>query len=466
MSPANPFGYLRFSSFIIISLSFVLACFNELSLAIAFWLIGGLSSIVLQIYFRKAGVIHLDLCFSFFLFIYSISVPLSALIRGDNNSLLSLQLPIILCILAFWSFELGTFIARNKRLNLPIKTGNLSLATLSKFSTLGKSICYFSLLFSLVIIILTTGFSSYFSSGYAGRSLLKREYGPIEIGLYIFCVGYFMELTSLWLDPLKKKLNARFMVVIGIGLLFSVYCAFLGIRRPIFLIAVGSIAGLSLVKRKPHLLTFILFSITALVLFGTFAEYRQLLSSEQGLEFALDFIKSNATWEWLDFSESELGAPFKTLTDYLSLKQRFYNIPGSSYLTAPLYLLPRFLSFGITSPSVVYTNQFFDSNFIAIGGNMGFFPVTEAYLNFGELGIFSVFFLIGFILSTLNKWFQDRGATSPFAIVLFMIFTPWIAFFMRLDFSSCLKGLLYSQLVPFLIPFLAASLLKFRYKRG
>jgi oligosaccharide repeat unit polymerase len=246
--------------------------------------------------------------------------------------------------------------------------------------------------------------------------------------------------------------------------MFIAYVGYLGIRRPIFLLVGGLFATYSVVHFRPKLLTALLIAIPVFLLFSTFSQYRQIISAE-GPVATIEFIRDNASIDWLDVSNSELGAPFRTLYDELPNVDREGHLYGRSYLIAPLYMLPSSINHGATSLSIDYTARYFDPRFIMIGGNMGYFPVTEAYYNFGLPGVVLMFALMAALLGHVNNRFFERWRGSPLAVAFFAVMIPWVAFFMRLDFASFAKSFLYSQFLCFPALYFMAQLFAFEGHR-
>lgn len=404
--------------------------------------------LVVVIRVRNSGPIHLDLIFLLFLFLYSFSVPLSNALVEKQYSQDAVRYAADICILAYLGFSIGLLLdsGRHRTNASLIRIGPAEVERLRKS---GMLVFLLGAIASVAAIVLTTGISTYLSAGYAGRALLKREVGPVELGLYVSIVGLFAVFVSTSLAEKRTQLSKGFLVLLF--LFFFFYISFLGIRRPLFLLGFGLLAGYSLIRHRPSLSVALPIGVVAFAFLSTFAQYRQLISTA-GINETIDFIQANASAEWFDVSNTELGAPFRTLIDHLGVKNHSGDLLlGGSYFESIPYVLPSFINGGMQSLSVEYTNRFFSSDFIAVGGNMGLFPVTEAYLNFGSLGAFVIIFLFGLLLSRSNRWCHRVGRGKSTYIILFMMLVPWTAFFMRLDMASFFKGFFYSQLVPFIL---------------
>lgn len=415
--------------------------------------------ILFAIRVRKSGPVHLDLVFLFFLLIYSFSVPLSNALTEKQYNQDIVRDAADICMLSYLGFAIGLLLdsGHHRRNAILYRFG---WADAERMRKSGMWVFFMGAVASFAAIALTSGLSAYLSAGYAGRALLKREAGPVELGLYISIVGLFAVFAAVNHTGKRSPISKVFVALVF--LFFFFYISFLGIRRPLFLLGLGLLSGISLIRHRPKMIVALPIGLLAFAFLTTFAQYRQLISTA-GINETLLFIQSNASVEWFDVSDTELGAPFRTLMDYLGDdRRRTGMLLGSSYLESILYVFPSFLTGRLESLSVEYTNTFFSSDFISIGGNMGLFPVTEAYLNFGAFGAFVIVLLFGIFLSKVNRWFHGVGRGRASHIILFMMLVPWTAFFMRLDFASFSKGFLYSQLVPYFLIVVLSKLQKSR----
>lgn len=297
-----------------------------------------------------------------------------------------------------------------------------------------------ALFFGLIAMV---GITSYFQAGYAGRALLKQEHGPLELGLYVIQIALVLYIFR---DFLIRRQPS--FLIIALYASYILLILQLGIRRPLLGLLLASFAAWHyLVKRIPFTRV-----VAIAIIFGTmlllFAFVRQPIASE-GFIAGIEHLINNFSWTWFDISRTELGAPFRNLLDILTIvpNQTRY-LYGLSYLQTIENLLPRFLypERSLTL-SQWYTEIFFSKEFVQVGGNMGFFIVSEAYINWDVIGVMIVMFSWGILLKALYVYMKrDRHNTS--ALFLYSISLAWIVFTIRIDFASAFKSFLITAFLP------------------
>ncbi|QMT58809.1 O-antigen polymerase [Legionella sp. PC997] len=368
-------------------------------------------------------------------FFYSMAVPIHHYFYNDYNEN-GVTFVTTMCVVGLLGQIFGYYAIGKPRFKL-IHNGN-------REAFFGFSILLLGIIILIAAIAGTVGFSAYFNAGYAGRALLKREAGPLELGLYYSIIGYLFMVHSWLYQPSRKRLIVGFFLL-SFLLCFVAYVSFLGIRRPSFFMVISFLFIYFLkVKGKVPMLV-ILTSLFCAFLFGIFASFRQVLS-DHGASSALSYVLENFNLAWLDLSASELGAPFRSMLD---VNPWFSNsfLWGSSYLDALVNLLPSSLGKFSESLSVKYTHEFFSPEYIAIGGNMGFFPVAEGYLNFGAVGVFLEFFFVGMLIKYLEN--QAIEKSNVVQVIVYAIMVPWFFFFLRSDLASFSKSFFYSVMPVF-----------------
>lgn len=378
---------------------------------------------------------------------YALSVPVHHALYRDYEHVVVIE-AFTYFLVASASFVLGTWIASLIGVRSRARPTPLTAASLRRYRSVGWIIALIGVTSAVLGIGWTVGFDSYFSAGYAGRALLKREAGPIELGLYHAVLGLVIVAMASLRDPVTRRRMANLVPLVVVSIMFVAYVSFLGIRRPSFLLATSliilyGVAGKG--YRKPVLAVL---AVTVLVFFGVFASFRQVLTNLGATE-ALSFIHERIEPEWFDFSNTELGAPFRVVLTVLTSWSDEPLRLGMSYLSTGLYLLPRWFDAGVTSLSQEYTFRHFSNEFIEIGGNMGFSPVAEAYVNFRIPGIIACFALVGYCISRIQWRALTQG--GPIDLVVYAIAAPWFVFFFRSDFAAFSKALVYSLLVPYVL---------------
>ncbi|WP_257558105.1 O-antigen polysaccharide polymerase Wzy family protein [Sphingobium sp. CFD-2] len=420
-----------------------------LSLAAA--LICGVAALAycyLEISSRKAGIVHVDIAFVLFFTIYSLNLPIFAHISPKDLSLDIVDRGLLICIFCHMGLALGLIFVRFRSVSVSNNGISSSYQLSARQINIASYILFFvGLVGSVVAVMATVGFQAYLGAGYAGRALLKREAGPIEIGLYVCAVSLIAIFSVGLIDGARNR--ARLFLYCA-TVFFVAYVAYLGIRRPMFLLICGLFSAFSIIRFRPKISGACVVVLPLFVILSTFAHYRQVISSD-GVAATIDFIRDNASVEWLDVSDNELGAPFRTLYDEIPfVDKRGFGL-GISYLSSPVYMLPSFINGGVVSLSGEYTDRHFDPRFISIGGNMGYFPATEAFYNFGLSGCLVIFLLMIILLGRINIYAFENWRNNAFGVTIFATIIPWLAFFIRLDFGSFAKSVLYSQAIWFMI---------------
>lgn len=390
---------------------------------------------------------------------YSLAVPIHQVAVRDYDPVM-VRMAFELCTFAVLGMFLG-FLLEYLLASRSVRSAQMSRTNWSSYALIGWIVFGFGMLSAAAAVAMTIGFHAYLTAGYAGRVLLKRAAGPVELGLYYAVVGLLIVVLARAKSHAERpKLTPRrvaiFVLLWGICLVFVAYVSFLGIRRPSFflllsLVMLRGAAGRGFSKLQVGLLA------PLLLIFSLFANFRQVLS-DQGLSATTAFVRQNFSLAWFDLSRSELGAPFRAIMDVLATWQHDPLRLGSTFLAAVPYLLPSSLGVAVTSLSQEYTVRNFSSAFIAIGGNMGFSPVAEAYLNYGEVGVFLYFIVVGFCVAKLQANAFARG--YPFDLLGYAIAAPWFIFWLRTDLASFSKSFVYSIVVPLIFAVCVGALIR------
>ncbi|MBW3654762.1 MAG: oligosaccharide repeat unit polymerase [Gemmatimonadetes bacterium] len=379
---------------------------------------------------------------------YTLPVPLHHLAYRDYQPEI-VQYAFELSMLGAAGLVLGNlaFVLLRRGEAAPAAPASVSAAEWRRYYWAGWAVFVVGVVSALLAVGLTVGFSTYVNAGYAGRSLLKRGAGPIELGLYHAVLGLvFVNLARLRSPELRRR-RVVGLVLLLISLAFVAYVSFLGIRRPSFFLVLSMVLVYGAAGHGFRKARLALVGLPALLLFSIFANFRQVLS-DQGAGAALLYVRNNFSLRWFDLSRSELGAPFRVLTDVLSTWGGDRPRAGITFMEAVPYALPRSAGLGVTSLSQEYTQRNFSSDYIAIGGNMGFNPVAEGYVNFGIAGVVLYFLVIGWFVSRIQ--FNAARRCSPADLMAYAVAAPWFIFFIRLDLASFTKVFLYSIVVPYL----------------
>jgi hypothetical protein len=153
--------------------------------------------------------------------------------------------------------------------------------------------------------------------------------------------------------------------------------------------------------------------------------------------------------EYLNPANSEFGAPLLTITEVIRrVPAEAPHRLGLGYVNALGSMVP--LVIWPNRPDAAgewYAKTFYPGEF-SRGGGFAFSPVAEAYLNFGSLGVVIVFLCVGFLIRVMqDHWRLERGVGS-LSFVAYVLMTPWLFLFFRVDTVSLLKGYAIFNLVP------------------
>jgi len=375
--------------------------------------------------------------------LYSLSVPLHLLFSPDATTeqlRLSTQ-ALELCLLGLLFFLVGYHNRLGNALAQIVPTLPPRWK-LKKLRYIGR--CYLLLGIALFLgLVGIVGISTYFRAGYAGRALLKLEFGPLELGLYVFQIGLLLYCFYYFL--VRKRPS---FWIIALYSLYVLLVLQVGIRRPLLGLLLASFAAWHYLVKKIPFTKAVLIAIIFGILLVLFAFVRQPIAS-YGFAAGIKHLIDNFEWSWFDLSRTEFGAPFKNLLDILEIvPDREGYLYGSSYWQSIENLLPRFMypSRPLTL-SEWYTKTFFSEEFVRAGGNMGFFIVSEAYINWGVIGVMIVMFSWGTLLKALYAYMR-RDLHNTSALFVYSISLAWIVFAMRVDFAATLKGFLITAFLP------------------
>lgn len=369
----------------------------------------------LLIHLEAAGPLHPAVWFSVFLFLYSVNYPLFLLTYGEPHTESSLILP--LSFLALTGFLLGQVMTSKKPITapaIPLSAGALRTIILALLP-----ICI-----ALILLVFALGSDS------------KREFidttrqlgiAPLFIFFHMITVAYIVYALRLsQTSGAGRGLRHSFFTMLGIIVLGMLFLN-IGVtgERDLFLRA-GLLVYLSLMAlgRGPtyRFWHFILIGFAGVYLVNVLQGLKGVLL-DSGSDAVIGQIQSVF---WNEFASAGRNL------DYL-LSKNIEPLYGDTYVWAVM----RYFDF--LFPDAMSATQWYNSilrNDFGDGGTSGwgFSLVAEAYLNFGSVGIFVVFFLIGLLTAALY-----RGARrSAFGFLFYLLFVPTLIYVLRADVGNLL----------------------------
>ena len=147
---------------------------------------------------------------------------------------------------------------------------------------------------------------------------------------------------------------------------------------------------------------------------------------------------------------NEFGAAFGNFNKFYISESKDY-LYGSSYIKGLVIFIPSFLYIGEKPQQITYEfrDKFFPSEAerSSIAGT-GFSSILEAYWNFGWVGIFLEYLLIGIILTYLEN--NVKGKNTLYTLIYFFIGTATIAFH-RNALGDVISGRIWQCLIAIFI---------------
>lgn len=266
----------------------------------------------------------------------------------------------------------------------------------------------------------------------ANRVELMSDVSQLQVLVGIFITSIFLYFIYYYkVIPYKIKLIFIFLLIYYVAMQMSV-----GNRRDFVPMIIGFFWVFVNYKKIHFTLVRFVFMLVGLFLFlflGT-------LRSPELLEDGFDFSKLAI----ITLSNNEFVYPFITLTYAVNsfFKGTLSLYYGSTILFYPFLLfIPRVI---FPLKPISLANAFVLDNF---GGGMGYAysPITEFFVNFGVLGPFFCFFLLGMLISRIQGYKDQR--------IIFIFFTM-IPDFCRGEISSFIYQFFFISFFVISIPVL------------
>ncbi len=459
-------------SFLFLILTGVSAFFHELGLTIFFSLFSLFSTILLC----KSSIIRVNsITFFFLLFyiLYTYSGVLTVFYDVDTRLLFTSSTPeaassfIFSSTLGLFGFSIPfLFLTRIKKIDK------------KEFYHKQKMFSIYALLF---MGIATLGeFLNIFRAG--GLSLLalgKAGYQSKTADLFItFPSALFLQVGFFFLGLrmfLKYETNFKkaprnkillLSLILGLPIIF-IYLS-IGFRSPLLAIAIAFIMGFSYfievksISRKVTLTIFIGYSILA-ILFGIRGQLKLLFATGDWDAFKQYTFEEKAYLKYYNPANNEFGISYMNYATYYNDDDKVKLLYGSSYLEGFLIVIPRaILPFEKPLPiSFRFRDRYF-SGYKKHGriAGTGFSSIIEPQWNFGLLGPFFVFFVIGCGLWVL-EYYRNRYRYLFIFPVFYAMLVPLAQSFHRSSSGYYISYTIILFLFLFLLFFFKRSLLHF-----
>jgi oligosaccharide repeat unit polymerase len=341
-------------------------------------------------------------------------------------------------------------------LNLPNKTMNGRLATSEELNNhlLRQTAVVFvilSLVSSFSELLSFGGISGFLAVGYGGDRFLLLSNSFMIGGGFQWLILAGIITWYYGLKASSKKTKFLGLVIVGTNaLVFTL----IGGRSTLVYSAI--FAGVIYYYEKKTinnklLVVLLAIGISVAQLYSNARYYLPLgLGATIRSTFAI-FMNSPESFVPLPTNINEFRVPARSLLELIEYGKGDHLF-GSSYLTAVGSFLPFinriFVSLGV-NPSLWHMQQYYP-DILARGGGVGFSPVSEAYMNFGALGVILHMYFYGRII---NKIFLNyKHKRNVRSLLLYAGALPIFALDgLRINLSSMLYKLVRIYLMPYIL---------------
>lgn len=352
------------------------------------------------------------LCFA----LYTLFWPITKLVIGSTEGDVAFLKTMLAYNLALFGFNLVLFLKKKKwpakaDFTLDTRRNSFWVGIIFLFSLVAYSFYY---MYSRGVPLFA--FSSF--------NLDRLEYTQNVNQLWVV-LKYIIATVASFLIFYYKKLSAfqkcSILLIIGFYILFQVS---IGNRNEYALIVFFSMAYFLSARKKPVSIKILLVLITLLI--SSF--WITLMRSADSRD-----LKGNQAVE-LALQSNEFMFPIQTT--YYVIKDQWPYRYGETYVILPIKLIiPR--SMQKNKPQDL-GSEFISKTFGAGWSGWAYTPVTEAYLNFGMIGPFIIYFIIGLILNSLTAEVWRKGITFKYLMAYSILFN-----FCRGDASGTLYMILF-----------------------
>lgn len=399
---------------------------------------------------------NITILFCAFSIIYGLSGPITVQYGEGLNELFGNEFNINAFLIAYDLANIGFIIgmifynsSNKKRFNKQVLEENFYVhkkkyIILAMFCmTLGTSFEFINFLRVGGISTLIKGKAIY-QAAVANLSLTLPSDIFISIAVEL-CTLYFMinKIRSEKIDWMSIG------ITICIAMPFLVINIFLGKRG--ILLALALIIFLTVTYFKPIKFIskklIILFVILYLVMTFLYANraIMPLLLTDKNKFIDKAFSKEKIE-KALNPGGSEFGAAFGNFNK-LYTKENYEFKYGETYLKGLVVFIPSFLYIGEKPQQITY--EFRDEYFASeakrssIAGT-AFSSILEAYWNFGYVGVFVVYLIIGYTLQKMDTYWREKNENS---FLLYILISPFLISFHRSAFGDIIANIILKTII-------------------
>jgi oligosaccharide repeat unit polymerase len=365
---------------------------------------------------------------------------------------------LLLCFIGLLGYRVGAALTWGRKLAQRLPVLPPKWDTGKAYGILYAYLITGIVLYSIFIYQVAGGFRAYLrvsAGGTAESYLLDQGEGHLKVGWVMIQLALIVLYCVTHNNPQTSRVHRY--VVYGMCSIFLVLSVAVGRRSHVVILLLSVLAARHVLVRRISARAMTVVLVVGLLALNSFSFFRGALG--MGLDEAYYKVHDQFTPSWFALNNNFFGSPYIFgLTDTVdAVPKKMDYWYGRSYFRAVEALIPKVVVRERELTAVEWYTSTFHPSAYSRGGGMGFFVVAEAYLNFGVLGVFSVLFVTGVLLSALYHYLLSHNKNFS-AIVFYCAVLPIILVTIGDGFAAITKYLfLYTCCPLVLFSYLAAK---------
>lgn len=350
---------------------------------------------------------------------------------------------------------------------------NLDTLILKKetFLNLAVFLSFVSMIFEITNFLRVGGFSALIRGKAYYQSIISELTFTLPSDYFVDMAFVFMALyigTNLYQKRRNNKAKIiQFLIYMIPYLLINIFLGKRGVLLSIVLIIFVGITFFNPIKNiKPKLLVIVLSLYIVMGFLYANRGITSLLLTDTDTFLDMAFNKERIV-KALNPGINEFGAPFGNFNMfYIHSNDKYTLLFGESYVKGLLLMIPSFAYPGEKPQQIAYVfrDTYFPSE--ASRGSIAgtaFSSILEAYWNFSYVGVFFIYFFIGYILQKFDNKLKYKNSLFT---VIYVSIIPLTVRFHRVAFGNILATFIFKIIIAYFIFYVIGGLAIFNRRNN